>query len=363
MNKKRFDELLQMAVEDGVSDIIFAVGEPPMFRYSGALMDVRADLLQARDTELLARLLLQSREEDFNLFMAAEVAYEIEDVGRFRASIFKQRNSFRIVMRVIPIEVRTFAELNLPSEITVLAELTRGLVLVTGATGQGKSTTLSAIIEQINRTRKTHIITIEDPIEFTYAKARSLITQREIGDDVPDYQTALRQALRQSPDVIMVGEIRDAQTFEAVLTGAETGHLMMSAIHTTDAQKTFGRILGFYPHEERQAVRERLANNLVAIISLRLLPCRKDGGQVPAVEILRMNAAIADCLRNPEKMSEITTHMERGRDYYGMRVFDQHILELYHTGMIDLETALGAATRPTEIERTLTLEGAESQLS
>jgi twitching motility protein PilT len=358
MDKKRFDALLQMAVEDGVSDIILAVGEPPMFRYSGTLMDVRSDPLEPRDTELCARLLLQHRSEDFNSFTAAEVAYEIEGIGRFRASVFKQRSSFHIVLRVIPVEIRTFVDLNLPTEIAALAELKRGLVLVTGATGQGKSTTISAIIEQINRVRKAHIITIEDPIEFTYRKARSLITQREVGEDVPDYQTALRQALRQSPDVIMVGEIRDPETFEAVLTSAETGHLAVSAIHTTDAQKTFGRVLSFYPHEERVSVRERLANNLAAIISLRLLPCSKNGGRVPAVEILHMNAAIADCIRNPEKMIEITAHMERGRDYYGMRTFDQHIIELYQSGLIELDTALGAATRPGEIERTLTLEGA-----
>ncbi len=358
MNKKKFDSLLQMAIEDGVSDIIFAVGEPPMFRYSGTLMDVKSELLEARDTELLARLLLQHRYEDLNLFTAADVAYEIEDIGRFRASVFKQRGLFRIVLRVIPVEIRTFGDLNLPPEICALAELKRGLVLVTGATGQGKSTTLSAIIEQINRTRKTHIITIEDPIEFTYRKARGLVTQRELGDDVPDYQSALRQALRQSPDVIMAGEIRDGETFEAVLTAAETGHLVLSAIHTTDAQKTFDRVLSFYSEQERQAVRDRLANNLVAIVSLRLLPCKKGGSRVPAVEILRMNGVIAECLRTHDKMLEIPMHMERGRDYYGMRTFDQHILELYQNGLIDLETALAAATRPAEIERSLTLEGA-----
>lgn len=358
MNKKKFDSLLQMAVEDGVSDIIFAVGEPPMFRYSGTLMDVKSEPLEPRDTELLAKLLLEHRLEDQNSFTAADVAYQIEDVGRFRASVFKQRNLFRIVLRVIPVEVRTFSDLNLPPEIATISELKRGLVLVTGATGQGKSTTLSAIIDHINITRKAHIITIEDPIEFTYRRARGLITQREIGEDVTDYQSALRQALRQSPDVIMAGEIRDGETFEAVLTAAETGHLVLSAIHTTDAQKTFGRILGFYPEQERHSVRDRLANNLQAVVSLRLLACKKGGGRVPAVEILRMNGVIAECLRTHDKMGEIPMHMERGRDYYGMRTFDQHILELYRSGMIDLETALAAATKPAEIERALTLEGA-----
>lgn len=357
MNRKRFDDLLKMAIEDGVSDIILAVGEPPMFRYNGSLLDVKADPLEERDTELVARLLLQHRFEDLNNFTAADIAYEIDDVGRFRASVFKQRNMFRIVMRVIPVEIRTFDDLNLPMELATVADLKRGLVLVTGATGQGKSTTLSAIMEQINRTRKAHIITIEDPIEFTYRKARGLITQREVGEDVPDYQSALRQALRQSPDVIMAGEIRDGETFEAVLMAAETGHLVLSAIHTTNALNTFGRILGFYPEQERMSIRERLANNLSAIISLRLIQQKEGGVRIPAVEILRMNNTVAECLRTPDKMNEIPFQMARGRDYYGMRTFDQHILELHQTGRIDLETALNAASHPAEIERALTLEG------
>ncbi|MBI4850551.1 MAG: PilT/PilU family type 4a pilus ATPase [Acidobacteria bacterium] len=357
MNRKKFDSLLQLAVEDGVSDIILAVGEAPMFRYSGTLIDIKSEALEARDTELIARLLLQHHFEDLSSFTACDVAYELEDIGRFRASVFKQRNLFRIVLRVIPVEIRTFNDLHLPSEITSLSELTRGLILITGATGQGKSTTISALLEQINRTRKAHIITVEDPVEFTYRKSRSLITQREIGEDVTDYQNALRQALRQSPDVIMIGEIRDGQTFDAVLTAAETGHLVISAIHTTDAQKTFGRILGFYGEQERQSLRERLANTLAAIISLRLLPSITGGERVPAVEILRMNPSIAECLRNPERLSEITSHMEKGNDYYGMRTFDQHIIELYKAGLIDLNTVRTAASRPTEVERALTLEG------
>ncbi len=359
MNRKKFDSLLQLAIEDGVSDIILAVGEAPMFRYSGTLIDIKSEPLEARDTELIARLLLQHRFEDLSTFTASDVAYELEDIGRFRASVFKQRNLFRIVLRVIPVEIRTFTDLHLPTEIASLADLTRGLILVTGATGQGKSTTISALIEQINRTRKAHIITVEDPVEFTYHKARSLITQREIGEDVTDYQSALRQALRQSPDVIMIGEIRDAATFEAVLTAAETGHLVISAIHTTDAQKTFGRILGFYNEQERQSLRERLANTLAAILSLRLLSSIKGGERIPAIEILRMNTTIAECLRNPDRLSEITNYMEKGRDYYGMRTFDQHIVDLYQAGLIDIETARTAASRPTEVERTLTLEGSD----
>ncbi len=357
MNRRKFESLLKLAVEDGVTDIILAVGEPPIFRYHNSLMEVKSEFLEAHDTELIARLLLQYRLEDAATFTAMDTTYEIADVGRFRASIFKQRTLFRIILRVIPIEIRSFADLNLPLDLINIAELRRGLVLVTGATGQGKSTTLSAIIEHINRTRKAHIITVEDPIEFTYQKARGLITQREVNEDIPDYKTALKQALRQSPDVIMAAEVRDAETFEAVLTAAETGHLTLSAIHTTDAQRTFTRILGFYPQQERQSLRERLASNLVAIISLRLLMKKDNTGRIPVVEMLRMNGVIAECLRNHDRIHEIHSHMERGRDYYGMRTFDQDIVTLYEKDIIDKSTALLAATHPTGVERAIAFNG------
>jgi twitching motility protein PilT len=357
MNRKKFEHLLKIAIEDKVTDIIFAVGEPPIFRYHNSLIEVKSDFLEPRDTELIARLLLQHRLEDPSTFTSMDVTYELPDIGRFRASVFKQRRVFRIILRVIPIEIRSFADLNLPLELENIAELKRGLILVTGATGQGKSTTLSAIIEHINRTRKAHIITIEDPIEFTYQRARGLITQREINEDVFDYKSALKQALRQSPDVIMAAEVRDSETFESVLTAAETGHLTLSAIHTTDAQRTFSRILGFYPEQERQSLRERLANNLAAIISLRLLLKSNAQERIPVVEILRMNGIIAECLRNHDRTNEIYQHMERGRDYYGMRTFDQDIVRLYERHVIDKSTALAAATYPANVERAMAFNG------
>lgn len=357
MDRKAFEDLLRVAVEDGVSDIIFAAGNPPLIRYSGNLIEMRSEALEPRQTELLARLVAERHGTELDLTHACELSYELEGVGRFRVSIFRVRGALRLVLRVIPLEVRTLAELNLPPELELLAQLKRGLVLVTGATGQGKSTTISALLERINQTRKAHIITIEDPIEYTYRRAQALITQREIGDDVADYQTALRQALRQSPDVIMVGEVRDLPTFDAALTAAETGHLVLSAVHTADAISTFTRLLGLYPLEERATLRNRLALNLAAIVSLRLLPRTEDGGRIPAVEILRVTPAIADCLRSPEKLHEIYSHMQRGRDYYGMRTFDQHILELFNNNRIDRETALAASSRPAELERALTLQG------
>lgn len=357
MDREAFEDLLRIAVEDGVSDIIFAAGNPPLVRYSGNLIEMRSEPLEARETELLARLVAEQHYVEPDFTHACELSYELDGVGRFRVSIFRVRGVLRLVLRVIPLEVRTLADLNLPKTLEQLAELKRGLVLVTGATGQGKSTTISAILERINQTRKVHIITIEDPIEYTYRRAQALITQREIGDDVANYQDALKQALRQSPDVIMVGEVRDLPTFDAALTAAETGHLVLSAIHTTDALSTFTRLLGIYPPEERATLRDRLALNLAAIVSLRLLPRREDGGRIPAVEILRVSPAVADCLRNPEKTSEIYSHMQRGSDYYGMRTFDQHILELFNQNRIDRDTALAAASKPAELERALTLQG------
>jgi twitching motility protein PilT len=264
------------------------------------------------------------------------------------------------VLRAIPIEVRRFADLNLPTTLAEIADLTRGLILVTGATGNGKSTTMSAMVEHVNSNRKVHIVTIEDPIEFLYRNQRAVITQREIGGDTRSFRDALRTALRQDPDVIMVGEIRDAETFDTALRAAETGHLVISAIHTTDVQKTIGRLLSFYPAEEHLSVRYRLADNLGAIMSLRLLPHKSGNGRVPAVEIMRTTNAIQECIKTAEKTAEILAHMERGRENYGMQTFDQHLLQLYQEGKVSLQVAKAAASSVSEFERALTLEGKQS---
>lgn len=358
MEKKVLDRILTMAVKSGVSDIHFQAGSVPLFRYNGALMDVKYEVLTSADTEAIARIMLKNeRLHDYDEFVERDISYGIEGAGRFRANIFKQRGSFAIVLRAIPIEARTFQNLNIPSILADIADLTRGLVLITGATGNGKSTTLSAMIEHINRNRKVHIITIEDPIEFLYKNQKAVITQREIGEDTRAFRDALRTALRQDPDVIMVGEIRDGETFDTALRAAETGHLVMSAIHTTDIQKTIGRLLSFYPAEEHNSIRYRLAENLGAIVSLRLLPHKSGNGRVPAVEIMRTTHAIQECIKLPEKSHEIIAHMERGREHYGMQTFDQHLLQLYQEGKISLQVAKAAATSVGEFERFLTLEG------
>ena len=358
MEKKVLDRILTMAVKSGVSDIHFQSGSVPLFRYNGALMDVKYEVLTSADTESIARILLKNeRLHDYDEFVERDISYGIEGAGRFRANVFKQRGTFAVVLRAIPIEARTFQNLSLPPTLADVADLTRGLVLITGATGNGKSTSMSAMIEHINRNRKVHVITIEDPIEFLYKNQKAVITQREIGEDTRTFRDALRTALRQDPDVIMVGEIRDGETFDTALRAAETGHLVMSAIHTTDVQKTIGRLLSFYPAEEHTSTRYRIAENLGAIMSLRLLPHKSGNGRVPAVEIMRTTHAIQDCIKNAEKTNEIAAHMERGRDHYGMQTFDQHLLQLYHEGKLSLQVAKAAASSVGDFERSLTLEG------
>lgn len=271
---------------------------------------------------------------------------------RFRASIFKEQGNFRIVLRIIPTEMRTIAELNLPTELENIVK-SKGLVLVTGATGQGKSTTISAMLEYINQNMLVHIITLEDPIEFVYRPKQSVITQREIGSDgryiydAKDYPKAIKEALRQSPDVITVGEIRDAQTFEAVLTAAESGHLVISAIHTSDVMATIEKIISYYPEREARTILNRLSRSLAAIISQKLLPSASDKIQaerLPAVEIMKVVPGVTDCLRDIKKINEIPSKMKSGYALYGMRTFDQHITKLVHEGLISADTALAYAT-------------------
>ncbi len=292
--------------------------------------------------------------------------YEEKMPQRFRVSIFKEKGRFRIVLRLIPTEMRSLKELNLPPQLENIANLPRGLVLVTGATGQGKSTTISAILEHINRTRLAHIITLEDPIEFVYKSKQSLVTQREVSSDnryfydVKDYPTGIRDALRQSPDVIMVGEIRDATTFEAVLTAAESGHLVISAIHTADVMATLEKIVSYYPERQESTILTRLSRSLAAIVSQRLLPSnplKLEVERIPSVEIMRVVAGTAECFRTHEKINEIPEKMKNGRELYGMQTFDQHIIDLLKQGFITIDTAITYATSPGEVEASLTKLG------
>ena len=258
-------------------------------------------------------------------------------------------------MRVIPLKIRDFVNLNLPKILEKISSIKRGLILVTGATGNGKSTTLAAMLNHINKRRRTHIVTIEDPIEFLFDNELSIISQREVGSDTESFSTALRGALRQDPDVIMVGELRDLETVDTCLKAAETGHLVMASIHTPDVMRTLGRLLSYFPPEEQMTVRQRIAENLMSIVSLRLVSNMEKDGLIPACEVMLSSKTIEMCIKNPAKTAEIPHHMSKNKDF-GMQTFDQHLLELVKQKRISMEEAAVAAEEADQLERNLTLE-------
>jgi twitching motility protein PilT len=364
MDREKLYRLLRLGIEKGASDIHFQVGYLPLYRFHGDLVELRYKVLTPKDTESIARLLLdaddqQPRDMDFN---EMDLAYELPGEGRFRVNISRQRRFYNIVLRVIPLQIRSFEDLNLPGSLGDVANLRRGYVLVTGATGMGKSTTLATMIDTVNTSRKSKIITVEDPIEFVFTHDKSIITQREIGTDTASFPDALRAALRQDPDVIMVGEMRDLQTVDTSLKAAETGHLVFSSIHTNDVASTINRLVSFFPTEEQGQVRNRLAENLKAVVSLRLLANKKKTGRVPAVEVMRSTRSIQECIKDPAKTAEITEYIARGRSD-GMQAFDQHLLDLLRANKISVETAFAAATNPADFQTKLALEGASPEMT
>jgi twitching motility protein PilT len=359
MDREKLYRLLRLGIEKGASDIHFQVGYLPLYRFNGDLVELRYKVLTAKDTEAIARMLMEGdprgENSDFN---EIDLAFELPSEGRFRVNISRQRRCCNIVLRVIPLQVRTFEELNLPAGLRDLGQLQRGFVLITGSTGMGKSTTLATILEEINHVRKAKIITIEDPIEFVFTHDKSIITQREVGTDTVSFPDALRAALRQDPDVIMVGEMRDQVTVDTSLKAAETGHLVLSSIHTSDVRSTINRLVSFFPAEEQMQVRARLADNLAAIVSLRLLPTKKQNSRVPAVEVMKNTRSIQECIKDPAKTSEIGDYLARGRSER-MQTFDQHLLALLRANKISVETALSAASNPTDFRTKLALEGGD----
>ena len=357
MEREKVHRLLRLGIEKGASDIHFQVGYLPLYRFHGDLVELRYKVLTPADTEAIARLLLENdpRAESMS-FNELDLAFELPGEGRFRVNISRQRRFFNIVLRVIPLQVRSFEELNLPGVLRDLCTLQRGYVLVTGATGMGKSTTLATMINEINRTRKSKIVTVEDPIEFVFTHDKSIITQREIGTDTSSFPDALRAALRQDPDVIMVGEMRDLETVDTSLKAAETGHLVFSTIHTNDVPSTINRLVSFFPTEEQPQVRVRLAENLKAVVSLRLLVNKKQNGRVPAVEVMRSTRTIQECIKDPARAHQLTDFIGRGRSE-GMQTFDQHLLDLLRANKVSIETALAAASNPADFKTKLELEG------
>lgn len=354
-----FHKLLISAVQKNASDIHLMVGHPPVLRVNGELLEVKYHPLEPEETEAIAEEILSHTYQKLKLDEISEldVSYSVEGQGRFRVNLFRQQGYLSLALRVIPVTILSFAELNLPPVMEQIAHLRRGLVLVAGATGNGKSTTLAALLEHVNQNRRAHIITVEDPVEFLFHRKLSIITQREVGSDTPTFAKALQAAMRQDPDVILIGEMRDAETVETAIKAAETGHLVLASLHTTDAVKTMSRLIGYYPPEQEGSIRNRLAECLMAVICLRLLPMKGILGRIPAVEVLRVTRTVQECIRDPSKTGDIQTHMAKGAEMYGMQTFDQHLLALVKAGRVDLEVAKLASSNPAEFERAILLEG------
>jgi twitching motility protein PilT len=338
----QLNQLLQTAVASGASDLHVKVGSYPMMRVNGTLVVASEEKrLDRSDTEAMAQSILGPEHvEKFKRNQDVDLAYSIDGLGRFRANVFQQRGTVGIVLRVIPTRIKSVDELGLPPVLKRIASEERGLVLVTGTTGSGKSTTLAALIDYINATRQAHVMTVEDPIEYLHRDNRSLVNQREISVDTPAFAQALRAALRQDPDVILVGEMRDVETVETALHASETGHLVFSTLHTLDATETINRIIAVFPPHQQRQVRIQLAAVLKAAISQRLMP-RADGlGRVAAVEVMVTTAFIRDCIVDKDKTSMIAGAIASGTSQYGMQTFDQAIFGLYSQGLVTLEEAL-----------------------
>jgi twitching motility protein PilT len=354
------NDILKVAVERKASDVHLKVGAHPVLRMDGRLQVMTEfKRLMQEDTIAMAFSMMSSRQKErFKHQLETDIAYSVPGLGRFRCNIFQQRGSVGIVLRLIPSRIQTFKELMLPPVLEKICEEQRGLVLVTGTTGSGKSTSLASMIDYINTRRIEHVMTIEDPIEFLHRDKKSIINQREVDVDTKQFSVALRSALRQDPDVILVGEMRDYETIETALLAAETGHLVLSTLHTLDATETVNRIISVFPPHQQKQIRIQLAAVLKAIVSMRLLP-RADGlGRVPAVEILIATSYIRDCIENKEKTKLIRDAITQGTSQYGMQTFDQSLYLLYKNGLITLEEALRRATNPDEFK--LKIQGIQS---
>jgi twitching motility protein PilT len=344
-------QILRTAVQEGASDLHFKASEPVLVRIKGNLLPLKVARLTPEATEKIFEAL---RPRHLAQVAGSEVqeldfSFALAGIGRFRVNAFRQRGSLALVIRVIPNRIPDWKELNLPPVLPKLADERRGLMLVTGTTGSGKSTTLAAVINHINHSRTAHVVTIEDPIEFLFLNKKCSIVQREVGVDTANFASALRSVLRQDPDVIMIGEMRDTETIDIALKAAETGHLVISTAHTTDAAKTVQRLLAVFSPSEQAMMRMRLAESLRAVVAQRLLP-RLDGkGVVPAVEVMVATRAIQDCIRDESRAQELTEHIAKGR-HYGMQSFDQHLLQLLQAGAVSKDVALSAATSAADLD-------------
>ena len=346
------EKIIKAAVERGASDLHIKAGDVFRARIDGKLVPLTKQRLTPEQTKAIALQFIPNVEDRARIdkIQDFDCSWGAPGIGRFRVNILRQRSSYMVVMRVIPFEVPTFESLKLPPVLASVAAAERGMILVTGVTGSGKSSTMAAMIDYINRTQQKHVVTLENPIEFLHRDVNCSVTQREIGTDTESFRTGLRAALRQDPDVILIGEMRDAETIDTAMKAAETGHLLVSTLHTPDATTTISRIVAMFPPEEQTVVRVRLADALHAVVSQRLLR-RKDGhGRVAALEVMIVTSTIKDLILDPGRTGEIREFVAEGREQYGMQTFDQHLMDLVSEDVVEYDRALASATNPSDFE-------------
>jgi twitching motility protein PilT len=344
------DELLEIVVEHNASDLHLAVGLPPIIRVDGSLRKTRYESLDSQIAQrMIYDILLDEQIERFETDLELDCAYQLQKLARFRVNVFKDRGTVAAALRLIPTRIPTIQELGLPAITEQLARRPRGLFLVTGPTGSGKSTTLAAVIDQINRERSEHIITIEDPIEYLHSHKKSVINQRELGQDTHSFQNALRVALREDPDVLLVGEMRDLNTIQLAITCAETGHLVMATLHTNNAAESVDRMIDVFPPEQQEQIRVQLANNLLAVLSQQLLPRAGQPGRIASIEVMIATPAIRNLVRE-NKAFQITSIIQTSGEI-GMQTMDQALRDLYQQSMITYEMAMQRAQNQDELKK------------
>ena len=356
-------EILKAAIERGASDIHIKTGDVIRARIDGRLTALTEERMAADQVRALAQKFMpyERDRERIDDITDYDCSWGLSGLGRFRVNILRQRGTFMIIMRVIPFETPTLSELRLPPVLGRITGAERGLILVTGVTGSGKSSTMAAMVELINQTRQKHIVTLENPVEFLYRDKKSSITQRDIGTDTQSFATGLSAALRQDPDVILIGEMRDTEAIDIALKAAETGHLVISTVHTQSAAQTISRLVSVFERSEQEMVRIRLSETLEAVISQRLLPRADGDGRIVACEVMVVSGAIRDCIRDEERTTEIIDLIEEGRDHYGSQSFDQHLLDLVRERLVTFSVAKAAATNPSDFDLKVNFLGQGSE--
>ena len=355
-------EIFRAAIENGASDIHIKSGDMVRARIHGKLVAMTEQRLSQEQVKDLAMKLIP-REKDrerIDELLDLDCSWGLPGLGRFRVNILRQRGSFMIVMRTIPIDVPTFEDLKLPPILNSIADAERGLILVTGITGSGKSSTQAAMVQHINKNFQKHIVTLENPIEFLHRDIKGSVTQRDIGTDTDSFMTGLRAALRQDPDVILIGEMRDTETIDTALKAAETGHLVISTLHTQNAFQTISRLLAVFPRDQQEIIRIRLAESLRSVVSQRLLAKKEGKGRVVACEIMVVTGTIRECILDPDRTQEIPELIEEGREHYGSQSFDQHLMDLVRSEQVEFEVAKANANNPTDFDLKMNIFGSSS---